>query len=148
MTRTTALSSSMKLWAMPCRPTQDRWVMVENSDKMWSTGEGNGKILQYSCLETPWTVWKGKKIGHWKMNSPGWYMSNMLLEKSGEITPERMKRQSQKQKQHPVVDVTGDGSKVQCCKEQYCIGAWNVRSLNQGKLEVVKRRWQEWTLTL
>ena len=43
-----------------------------------------------------------------------------------------------KQKQHPVVDVTGDGSKVQCCKEQYCIGTWNVRSTNQGKLEVVK----------
>ena len=49
-----------------------------------------------------------------------------------------MKRQS-KQKQHPVVDVTGDGSKVQCCKEQYCIGTWNVRSMNQGKLEVVKQ---------
>ena len=44
-----------------------------------------------------------------------------------------------KQKQHPVVDVTGNGSKVQCCKEQYCIGTWNVRSLNQGKLEVVKQ---------
>ena len=44
-----------------------------------------------------------------------------------------------KQKQHPVVDVTGDRHKVQCCKEQYCIGTWNVRSLNQGKLEVVKQ---------
>ena len=44
-----------------------------------------------------------------------------------------------KQKQHPIVDVTGDGSKVQCCKEQYCIGTWNIRSLNQGKLEVVKQ---------
>ena len=44
-----------------------------------------------------------------------------------------------KQKQHPVVDVTGDGSKVQCCKEQCCIGTWNVRSMNQGKLEVVKQ---------
>ena len=42
-----------------------------------------------------------------------------------------------KQKQHPVVDVTGDGSKVQCCKEQYCIGTWKVRSMNQGKLKVV-----------
>ena len=42
-----------------------------------------------------------------------------------------------KQKHHPVVDVTGDGSKVQCCKEQYCIGTWNVRPMNQGKLEVV-----------
>ena len=44
-----------------------------------------------------------------------------------------------KQKQHPVVNVTGDGSKVRCCKEQYCIGTWNVRSMNQGKLEVVKQ---------
>ena len=43
-----------------------------------------------------------------------------------------------KQKQHPVVDVTGDRSKIRCCKEQYCIGTWNVRSMNQGKLEVVK----------
>ena len=44
-----------------------------------------------------------------------------------------------KQKQHPVVDVTGDGNKVQCCKEQYCMGTWNTRSMNQGKLEVVKQ---------
>ena len=42
-------------------------------------------------------------------------------------------------KQHPVVDVTGDRSKLQCCKEQYCIGTWNVTSMNQGKLEVVKQ---------
>ena len=63
----------------------------------------------------------------------------MLLEISGEITPERMKGWSQSKKQYPVVDVTGDRSKVQCCKEQYCIGTWNVRSVNQGKLEVVKQ---------
>ena len=44
-----------------------------------------------------------------------------------------------KQKQYPVVDVTGDRSKVQCCKEQYCIGTWNVRSMNQDKLEVTKQ---------
>ena len=44
-----------------------------------------------------------------------------------------------KQKQSPVVDVTGDRTKVQCCKEQYCIGTWNIRSMNQGELEVVKR---------
>ena len=44
-----------------------------------------------------------------------------------------------KQKQHPVVDGTGDRSKVQCCKEQHCIGTWNVRSMNQGKLELVKQ---------
>ena len=45
----------------------------------------------------------------------------------------------QKQKQNPVVDGTGNRTKVQCCKEQYCIGTWNVRSMNQGKLEVVKQ---------
>ena len=45
-----------------------------------------------------------------------------------------------KQKQHPVVDVTGDGSKVRCCKEQYCIGTWNVRSMNQGELEEVVKQ--------
>ena len=45
-----------------------------------------------------------------------------------------------KQKQYPAVDVTGDRSKFQCCKEQYCIGTWNVRSMNQGKSEVVKTR--------
>ena len=51
-----------------------------------------------------------------------------------------------KQKQHAVVDVTGDGSKVQCCKEQYCIGTWNVRSVNQGKLEVAKQEMARRTL--
>ena len=44
-----------------------------------------------------------------------------------------------KQKQYPAVDVTGDRSKVRCCKEHYCIGTWNVRSMNQGKLEAVKQ---------
>ena len=66
----------------------------------------------------------------------------MLLEKSGEITPERKKRwsQSKTKQKHPVVVVTDDGSKVRSCKEQYCIGTWNVRSMNQGKLEVIKQK--------
>ena len=46
---------------MPCRATQDGWVMVESSDKMWSTGEGNGKPLQYSCLENPMNTMKKQK---------------------------------------------------------------------------------------
>ena len=61
----------------------------------------------------------------------------MLLEISGEIPPE--KETEPKQKQQPVVDVTGDGSKVRCCKEQYYIEIWNVSSMNQGKFEVVKQ---------
>ena len=55
-------------------------------------------------------------------------------------TNSRRKEETEpKQKQHPVVDVTGDRSKVRWCKEQYCIGTWNVRSMNQGKLELVKQ---------
>ena len=60
------------------------------------------------------------------------------LEKSGEITPERM-RDGPKAKPIPSCGCDGDRSKVQCCKEQYCAGTWNVRSMNQGKLEVVKQ---------
>ena len=51
----------------------------------------------------------------------------------------KSERTEPKKKQHPVVDVTGNGCKVQCCKEQYCIRIWNVRSMNQGKLEMVKQ---------
>ena len=54
-------------------------------------------------------------------------------------SPRKNEETESKQKQHPVLDVTGDGSKVCCCKEQYCIGIWNVRSMNQGKLEVAKK---------
>ena len=64
----------------------------------------------------------------------------MLLEISGEINSRKNEETEPKQKQHPVVDVTGDRSKFWCCKEQYCIGTWNVRSMNQGKLKVVKQR--------
>ena len=66
-------------------------------------------------------------------------MPNMLLEISGEITPERIKEWSQSKTQNLAVNGTGDRSKIQSCKEQYCIGTWNVRSMNQGKLEVVKQ---------
>ena len=61
----------------------------------------------------------------------------MLLEISGDVTPERM--ETEPKQKHRVVDVTGDGNKVQYCKDQYCIGTWCVRSMNQGKLEVVKQ---------
>ena len=61
----------------------------------------------------------------------------MLLEISGDS--KKNEEMEPKQIQHPAVDVTGDRSKVQCCKEQYCIEIWNVRSMNQGKLEVVKQ---------
>ena len=112
--------------------------MVETADRTWSTGEGNGKPLQYSCLENSVNSMKRPNARILKEELPRSVEPNMLLEISGEITPERMKGWSQRKKEYPAVDVTGDRSKVRCCKEQYCIGTWNVRSMNQGKLEVVK----------
>ena len=76
---------------MPCRATQDGRVMVESSDKIWSTGEGNGKLLQYSCLENPMSSMKRQKDQTLKDEFPRSVGANMLLEISGEITPERMK---------------------------------------------------------
>ena len=63
---------------------------------------------------------------------------NMLPEINGENNSRKNEGMDPKQKQHPSVDMTGDRSKVQCYKEQYCLGTWSVRSMNQGKLEVVK----------
>ena len=77
---------------MPCRSTQDRQVVVESSDKMWSTGEGNGKPLQYSCIENSMNSMKRQKDMTLKDELPGSIDAHMLLEISGEITPERMKR--------------------------------------------------------
>ena len=74
------------------------------------------------------------------MNSPG--RSVGIQYATGEEWRNNTRKNEEtepKQKQHPVVNVTGDESKVQCCKEQYCIGTWNARSMNQGKLEVVKQ---------
>ena len=113
--------------------------MVERCDRMWSTGEGNDKPLHYSCLEIP-------------MNSMKRQIGRILKELPRSVGPQyatgdQWRNKSRKnegielkQKQYPVVNVNGDRSKVQCCKEQYCIGTWNLRSMNQGKLEVVKRR--------
>ena len=69
--------------------------MVDNSDKTWSTGEGNGKPLQYSCLENPMNSMKRQKVMTLKDELPRSVGANMLLEKSGEITPDRMKRRNQ-----------------------------------------------------
>ena len=81
---------------MPCRATQFEQVMVESSDKMWSTGEGNGKPLQYSCLENPMNSMKRQKDRTLKDELPRLVgAQEMLREISGEITPERMKRRSE-----------------------------------------------------
>ena len=80
---------------MLCGATQDGRVTVERSDRMWSTGEGNGKPLQYSCLENPMNSVKKQKDRTLKDELPRSVGANMLLEISGEITPEKMKGWSQ-----------------------------------------------------
>ena len=81
---------------MKLEPRHVGWVIVESSDKMWSTGEGNGKPLQYSCLENPMNSMKKQNDSILKEELPrSVLVPNMLLEISGEITPERMKGWSQ-----------------------------------------------------
>ena len=124
---------------MSCGATQDGRVMVERSDRMWPTGEGNGKPLQYSCLENPMNSRKRQKDRTLKDELPRSVGAPYAAEDQWRNNSRKNEGMEPKQKQHPVVDVTGDGSKVWCCKEQYCIGTWNVRSMKQGKLEVVKQ---------
>ena len=124
---------------MPFRATQDEHVMVESSDKIWSAGNGNGKPLQYSCLEKPTNSIKSQKYRTLKDELPRLVSAQYGTGNQWRNNSRKNEEMEPKQKQHPAVDVTDDGSKIQSCKEQYCIGTWNVRSMNQGKLEVVKQ---------
>ena len=106
---------------------------------MRSTGEGNDKLLQYSCLENTMNSMKRQKDRTLKGELLRLVGAQYAIGEQWRNNSRNNEETEPKQKQHPVVDMTGDGSKVQCCKEQYCIGTWNVRSMNQGKLEVVKQ---------
>ena len=106
---------------------------------MWSTGEGNGKPLQYSCLENPMNGMKRQNDRIPKEQLPRSLGAQYATGDQWRNNSRKNEAMEPKQKQYPVVDVTGDRSKVRCCREQYCIGTWNVRSMNQGKLEVVKQ---------
>ena len=111
MTRTTALSNSMKLshamWA-----TQDRRVMVERSDRMWSTGEGNGKPLRFSYLENSKNSMKRQNDRILKEELPRLVSAQYATRDQWRNNSRKNEGMEPKQKQHPAVDVTGDGSKV------------------------------------
>ena len=113
--------------------------MVERSNRMWSTGEENGKPLQYSCHENPMNSVKRQNDRTLKNEPPRSVGAQYATGDQWRNNSRKNEVMEPKQKQYPVVDVTGDRSKVRCCTEQYCIGTWNVRSRNQGKLEVVKQ---------
>ena len=114
-TRVTALSNSMKL-SHTRRATQDGRVMVERSERMWSTGEGNGKSLHYSCLENPMNSMKRQNDRVLKEVLPRSVGAQYATGDQWRNNSRKNEGMEPKQKQYPVVDVTGDRSKVQCCK--------------------------------
>ena len=132
------MSNSMKP-SHACGATQDGWVMVERSVRMWSIREENGKPLQYSCLENPMNSMKTQNDRIPKGELPRSLGAQYATGDQWTNNSRKNEGMEPKQKQYPVVDVTGDRSKIRCYKEQYCIATWNVRSMNQGKLEVVKQ---------
>ena len=91
--------------------------MVESSDKMWSTGEGNGKPLQYSCLENPMDSMKRQKDRTLKDELPRLVCAQYATGDQYRNNSRKNEETEPKQKHHPVVNLIGDGSKVQCCKE-------------------------------
>ena len=117
-TRPTALSNSMKLSHTP-GATPDGRVMVERSDTMWSTGEGNVKPLQYSCLENHMNSMKRQNDRILKEELPRSVGAQYAIGDHWRNNSRKNKGMEPKQKQYPAVDMTGDRSKVQCCKEQY-----------------------------
>ena len=119
--RTTDLSNSMKL-SHARGATQDRQVMVERSGRMWSTGEGNGKPLQYSCLENPMNSMKRQNDRILKEELPRSVGAQHATGDQWKNNSRKNEGMEPKQKQYPVVDVAGNRSKIRCCKEQYCIG--------------------------
>ena len=115
-TRTTALSNSMNP-NHACSTTQDGRAMVERSGRMWSTGEGNNKTLRYSCLENPMNNMRRQNDRIPKEELPRSLGAQYATGDQWRNNSRKNEEMEPKQKQHPVVDVTGDGSKVQCCKE-------------------------------
>ena len=124
---------------MLCRAPQDEWIMVESSDKTWSTGDGNGKPLLYSCLENHMNSMKRQKDMTLKDELPRTVGAQYATGDQWRNSSRKDEEAESGHKQHPAVVVTGDGRKVRCCKEQYCIETWNGMSMNQGKLEVFKQ---------
>ena len=86
--------------------------MVESSDKIWSTGEENGKLLQYSCLENPMSSMKRQKDRTLKDELPRWVGAQYATGDQWRNNSRKNEDMAPKQKQHPVVDVTDDGSKI------------------------------------
>ena len=98
---------------MLCSTSQDRWVMVDSSDEMWFTGEGNGKPLQYSCCENPMNSMRRQNDRILKEELPRLVGAQYATGDQWRNNSKKNAGMEPKQKQHPVLNVTGDGSEVQ-----------------------------------
>ena len=126
----------MKLWAVSCRATQEEfWQSVVHWRREWQT---TSVFLPWEPHEQ-YEKAKKKKNRTLKDELPRSVGAQYAIVEEWRNNSGKNEEVEPKGKQCPVVGVTGDGKKVRCCKEQYCIGTWNVRSMNQGKLEVVKQ---------
>ena len=113
--------------------------MVERSDRMWSTGEGNGKPLQYSCLENPTNSMNRQNDRILKEELPRSVGAQYATGDQWRNNSRKNEGMKPKQKQYPAVDVTGDGSKSKAVKNNIVYEPGIICSINQSKLEVVKQ---------
>ena len=118
---------------MPCGATQDGWAWWRGLTECGPLEKGMANHFSILALRT---LEKSQNDRILKEELPRWVGAQYTI---GDQWKNNSRKNEPKQKQYPAVDVTDDRSKVQCCKGQYCIGTWNVRSMNQGKLAVVKQ---------
>ena len=138
ITWTTALSNSMKLshavWGHP------RWL--GHGGEVWQNVVHWRREWQTTSIFLPWEPHEHMKRQNDKIlkeELPRSLGAQYAIGKEWRNKSRKNEEREPKQKQCPVVDASGSESKVRCCKEQYCIGTWNVRSMNRGRLEVVKQ---------
>jgi len=136
---------SHDIHAGPTKVERSWWRVLTKHSPLEKATANYFSIL---ASRTQWTVCKGKKIRHRKMCVCVYIYIHPRLVGVQYATVEEQRNSSReneeawpKQKWHSVVDVFGGESKVWCCKELYCIGTWNVRVINQGKLDMSSRRW-------
>ena len=128
---------------MPCGATQDGCVMVERSDRMWSTGEGNEKPLHYSCLENPINSMKRQNDSILKEELPRSVGAQYATGDQWRNSSRKKKRMEPKQKQYPVVDVTGDRSSKDPIKSNTAQEPGMSDPRIKANWKWSNRRWQE-----
>ena len=131
---------SHAVWGHPRRTGRSWWRGLTECSPL---EKGMANHFSVLCFENPMNSMKRQKDRTPKDELPRSVGAQYVTGDQWRNNSRKNEGMEPKQKQYPAVDVTGDRRKVQCCKEQYCIGTWNVRSMNQGNWKWSNRRWQE-----